>query len=249
MSDSSSVSMPFMFGDLDGNDGEGRERRETPFISFYHPPASEDESCEPSESEEPTEQAESAEPSERAEPAEPSEPLEPSEQLEQPEAPAPSIEDLARKAFEDAYAEGEKAGRDMGMRRVETVAKRLERYIEELTDFKVALEGKYEAFAVDLALKAAEAVILNECETHREILASMIKKAMERCEENGELVVRVRSEDMPYVESVRNERVRVIADDGLKEPGFVVETRVGDIDGKISSQIEELKRALTNGSE
>jgi len=165
--------------------------------------------------------------------------------VEEEEAPEPSIEDLARKAFEDAYAEGEKAGRDMGMRRVEVIAKRLERYIEELSSFRIALEAKYEEFAVDLALKAAEAIILRECSERREILAAMIRKAMERCEENSELVVRVRAEDSRYIETVRSDRVRVIADDGLKEPGFTIETRVGDIDGKISSQMEELRRALT----
>ena len=161
------------------------------------------------------------------------------------EAPEASLKDLARKAFEDAYAEGEKAGRDMGMRRVEVIAKRLERYIEELSSFRIALEGKYEKFAVDLALKAAEAIILRECAERREILAAMIKKAMEMCEENSELVIRVRAEDLRYIETIRSDRVRVIADDGLKEPGFTIETRVGDIDGKISSQMEELRRALT----
>lgn len=161
------------------------------------------------------------------------------------EAPEASLEDLARKAFEDAYAEGEKAGRDMGMRRVEVIAKRLERNIEELSSFRIALEGKYEEFAVDLALKAAEAIILRECAEHREILAAMIRKAMEMCEENSELVIRVRAEDSRYIETIRSDRIRVIADDGLKEPGFTIETRVGDIDGKISSQLEELRRALT----
>jgi flagellar biosynthesis/type III secretory pathway protein FliH len=166
-----------------------------------------------------------------------------------PDAPAPSLEDLARKAFEDAYAEGERAGRDMGARRVEAIAKRLEKYIEELTSFRVTLAGKYEKFAVELALKASGAIILRECEEHRDILAAMIKKAMEMCEEHSELVIRVRAEDVRYVEAIRSDRIKVIADDRLKEPGFTIETRVGDIDGKIGSQIEELRRALTGDHE
>jgi len=54
------------------------------------------------------------------------------------EEPPPSLEDQARKVFEDAYVQGEKAGCDMGMRRVESIAKRLERHIEEVTLFKGA---------------------------------------------------------------------------------------------------------------
>jgi flagellar biosynthesis/type III secretory pathway protein FliH len=161
-----------------------------------------------------------------------------------PEPPPLSVEEQARKVFDDAYAEGEKAGHEMGMRRAELVAKRLEKQLNEVVAFKQALEKKYERLAVDLALLFAEAVVLRECAGNREILAGMIKKALEACEERGEIVVRVRSEDLRYVEGIGPDNVRLIADDALKEPGFVIETSLGDIDGRISSQIEELKNAL-----
>jgi flagellar assembly protein FliH len=158
--------------------------------------------------------------------------------------PPPSPEDQARKVFEDAYAQGEKAGRDMGMRRVDAIGKRLERHIEEVALFKKDLEVRYEKLAVELALKFAEVIILRECAEKREVLAAMVKKAMEICEEKGELVIRVRAEDARYIEDMRSDRIKVVADDTLKEPGFTIETRVGDIDGRISSQIEELRGAL-----
>jgi len=165
------------------------------------------------------------------------------------EEPPPSLEDQARKVFEDAYVEGEKAGCDMGMRRVDAVAKRLERHIEEVTLFKGALEERYEKLAVELALKFAETIVLRECAEKRDVLAAMIRKAMEMCEEKGELVIRVRAEDARYIEGIRSDRIKVIADDTLKEPGFTIETQVGDIDGRISSQLEELRSALTGDHE
>ena len=171
------------------------------------------------------------------------------EEEETVEEPPPSPEDQARKVFEDAYVQGEKAGRDMGMRRVDAIAKRLERHIEEVTLFKGVLEERYEKLAVELALKFAEAIILRECAEKREVLAAMIRKAMEMCEEKGELVIRVRAEDVRYIEGIRSDRIKVIADDTLKEPGFTIETQVGDIDGRISSQLEELKAALIGDHE
>ncbi len=163
--------------------------------------------------------------------------------------PPPSPEDQARKVFEDAYVQGEKAGCDMGMRRVDAIAKRLERHIEEVTSFKDALEDRYEKLAVELALKFAEVVILRECAEKRDVLAAMIRKAMEICGDKNELVIRVRQEDARYIEGIRSERIKVIADDSLKEPGFTIETQVGDIDGRISSQLEELKSALIDDNE
>ncbi|MGD0229876.1 MAG: FliH/SctL family protein [Syntrophorhabdales bacterium] len=160
------------------------------------------------------------------------------------EAPPPP-EDLVRKAFEDAYVEGEKAGYDMGMRRAESIAKRLERHIEEVASFKKVLEERYEKLAVQLALMFAEAIILRECDQRRDILEAMVRRALEACEEKGDIVIRVRAEDARYVEDIGSDQVKVVTDDALKEPGFIIETGVGDIDGRISSQIEELKNALT----
>jgi flagellar biosynthesis/type III secretory pathway protein FliH len=163
---------------------------------------------------------------------------------EPPPPPPPTAEDLARKAFDDAYVEGEKAGYDMGMRRAELLAKRLEKQIEEVTRFKKTLEDKYEKLAVDLAIVFAEAIILAECTRKRELIAGMIKKALEVCEGRGEIVVRVRGEDVRHIEGVGRDNIKIIADDTLGEPGFIIETSVGDIDGRMSSQIEELKNAV-----
>ena len=163
--------------------------------------------------------------------------------------PPPSPEDQVRKVFEDAYVQGEKAGCDMGMRRVDVIAKRLERHIEEVTLFKGVLEERYEKLAVELALKFAETIVLRECAEKRDVLETMIRKAMEMCEEKGELVIRVRAEDARYIEGIRSDRIKVIADDTLKDPGFMIETQVGDIDGRIGSQIEEIRSALTDDHE
>jgi flagellar assembly protein FliH len=156
----------------------------------------------------------------------------------------PSIEDLTRKAFEDAYTQGEKAGYEMGMRRVESIAKRLEKQIEEVLVFKQELARNCERLSTDLALAFTEALVLKECSEQRDILSSMIKKALEACEDRDGLVIRVRSEDVRYLEGLVSDHIRIVPDDTLKEPGFVIETKMGDIDGKISTQIEELKNAL-----
>jgi flagellar assembly protein FliH len=132
----------------------------------------------------------------------------------------------------------------MGMRRVESIAKRLEKQIEEVVSFKQELVQRYERLAIELALTFAEALVLTKCFERRDVLADMIRKALEVCEDRNELVVRVRSEDVKYVDGLASDRIKILADDTLKEPGFVIETNMGDIDGKISTQIEELKNAL-----
>ena len=69
------------------------------------------------------------------EPEPESEAQEPETTIEPP-VTTPSLEDQTRKAFEDAYAQGEKAGYEMGLRRVESIAKRLEKQIDEVASFR-----------------------------------------------------------------------------------------------------------------
>jgi flagellar assembly protein FliH len=155
-----------------------------------------------------------------------------------------SPEDQARKVFEDAYEQGEKAGFEIGMRKVEAIAKRLEKQVAAILSFERELETRYERLSTELALLFAESIVLRECDDDREILGKMIKKALEACEERSGLIIRVRPEDAKYVEGMASECLRIVKDESLKEPGFVIETNVGEIDGRISTQIEELRASL-----
>jgi flagellar assembly protein FliH len=157
---------------------------------------------------------------------------------------APLVEDQARKVFEDAYVQGEKAGFDMGMRRAESVAKRLEKQIAEVVAFRIELKERYEKLSVELALMFTEALVLRECAERKETVEAMVRKALEACDARGEILVRVRPEDAGYLESLASDYLRIMKDESLKEPGFIIETNLGEIDGRLSTQIEELRASL-----
>ena len=94
-----------------------------------------------------------------------------------------SVEDQTRKAFEDAFVQGEKAGYEMGMKKVDSIVKRLNGYISELTFFKEELLERSRKLSTELALVFAEAIILRECEERRETVLRMAKKALDLCED------------------------------------------------------------------
>jgi flagellar assembly protein FliH len=165
----------------------------------------------------------------------------------QPTARAESAEDHARKAFEDAFVEGEKAGFEMGMKKVDSIVKRLNGYISELSFFREELLEKSRKLSTELALAFAEAIILRECEERRETVLRMAKKALALCEDRNELTIRIRKEDAGYFSPDEVSHLKIIKDDTLKEPGFIIETNFGDIDGRVSIQIDELKKEYING--
>jgi len=156
-------------------------------------------------------------------------------------------EERSRKAFEEAFIQGEKAGYEMGMKKVETVIKRLNGYISDLSFFKEELLERSKKLSTELALVFAEAIILRECDEKRETVLRMARKALDLCEERSDIVIRIRKEDADRISPDEVSHLRIVKDDTLKEPGFIIETNFGDIDGRISVQLEELKKEYANG--
>ncbi|HNQ63491.1 MAG TPA: FliH/SctL family protein [Syntrophorhabdaceae bacterium] len=152
------------------------------------------------------------------------------------------IEAETRRIFEDAFKEGEKAGFDMGMKKIEALARRLNQDLSALSAFKKELLDKTEKLSVELALIFAEAVVLKECENNRDIIIEMAKKALDICEEKQGITIRIRKDDFKFISEEVINSLKIVSDDTLKEPGFIIESNFGDIDGTISVQIEEIKK-------
>ena len=81
--------------------------------------------------------------------------------------PERDFENETRMAFEDAFVQGERAGREMGMKKVEPLVKRLNSYLSELASFKESLVSRAEQLSTELALVFAEALICRECDERR----------------------------------------------------------------------------------
>lgn len=158
-----------------------------------------------------------------------------------------SLEDQARAVFEDAFVQGEKAGYEMGLKKVDPLVKRLTNYLSELSVFTEELVERSKRMATELALVFAEAIILKECSERRETITVMAKKALDLCEEKNDILIRMRKEDAELIAPEEVSHLRIVKDDTLKEPGFIIETNFGDIDGRISIQIEELKKRFLDG--
>jgi len=159
-----------------------------------------------------------------------------------------NVEEEARRVFEEAFAQGEKAGHEMGMKRVETLVKRLGGFIGELSLFKEELVKRAERLSTELALVFAEAIILRECREHHDAVLRMIRKALSLCEDRSGTTIRMRREDAEHISGEDLSHFKIIKDDTLHEPGFIIETNFGDIDGRVSVQIEELGKEFLNGN-
>ncbi len=152
------------------------------------------------------------------------------------------VEAETRRIFEEAFAQGEKAGHEMGMKKVEPLIEKLNQYLASFDNIRQELRARVERFATVLALTFAESIVLKECTEHKEVTLTMVRKAMEACEERGECLVRLPKDDAWMISAQGATAWKLLPDEELKEPGFVIETNFGDIDGRISKQFEELRK-------
>jgi flagellar assembly protein FliH len=162
-------------------------------------------------------------------------------------APKVNIEEEARRVFEEAFAQGEKAGHEMGLKKVESIIKRLGGFMAELSLFKEELVKRAENLSTELALVFAETIVLRECAEHREAVLRMVRKALSLCEERSGTTIRLRGEDADLISGADLNQFKIVRDDTMREPGFIIETNFGDIDGRVSVQMEELKKEYLNG--
>lgn len=163
--------------------------------------------------------------------------------LESQKKEALDVEEAIRKTFEEAYKQGEKAGYEMGMKKVEPVLKRLNNYIAEIEAFKKKMVKRAERLATELSFIIAEAIILKECSLDKNIVVSMIRKALDICDEKAEITIRVRSDDFPYISNLLPS-IKIIPDETLRDPGFLIESSFGEIEGTIKTQLEEIKKEI-----
>jgi flagellar assembly protein FliH len=154
---------------------------------------------------------------------------------------------IEKQAFEQGYKEGERIGKQMGERMVENTVKRYERSIQQLASAHRSLTDAMEVAAVRLSLEIARKIIQRETTIDTDLVAAMVAVALKRVNGHHGIEVRVSSHDFKRVsETIQGTHatIPVKEDAGLERGDFVVDTLETHLDGRISSQIDAVGRAL-----
>jgi flagellar assembly protein FliH len=154
---------------------------------------------------------------------------------------------VEKQAFEQGYKEGERIGKQMGERIVENTIKRYERSIQQLASAHRSLTDAMEIAAVRLSLEIARKIIQRETTIDEDLVAVMVSVALKRVNGHHSIEVRVSSPDYKRVcETIRstNASIPVKEDTGLERGDFIIDTIETHLDGRISSQIDAVGRAL-----
>jgi flagellar assembly protein FliH len=161
--------------------------------------------------------------------------------------PVDHIMDVEKQAFEQGYAEGERTGRQMGEAMVESICKRYEKSLAELSASHKQMVLTMEEQTVRLALEISRKIVQRELTLDLDLVAALATVALKRLSGHQSIALKVSRTDFERVHRAVasvNPAVTVKDDPALERGDFVIETAQTHLDARLSSQIDTIARAL-----
>lgn len=156
-----------------------------------------------------------------------------------------------------AKAQGYQDGLAQGVRQAEADCAGMIEAAEE--QYRSALDerrrylAEAEPMIVDLALGIAKKIITRESSADRSFVVDVVRTALEEMHDGGKVEVRVHPDDHEAVQQSREllrkavpgqTELLIIKDHSVEAGGCVVCTAFGNIDARIDTQLEEVRKAL-----
>lgn len=163
----------------------------------------------------------------------------------------------AEQAKKDAYALGLDEGRAAGKTEaqqeyVKFMLMARDLYVQAIKEREKLLAAA-EPELTRLSLKIAEKIVGIEIQTNGEVIMGVIKSALSDIKDREKVTVRVAPDDYPTVNAERTAITRmaeglrdceVVIDSKIEQGGCIIETDLGNIDARLSTQLAAINLAF-----
>ena len=102
-----------------------------------------------------------------------------------------NTEKIQRKAYEEGFAAGEKAGFKEGEHKCLLLEERLKNILDEIIVFKEKIAEELESNVVELAVAVAKKVIIEEIKMEPEIILTMVKNSLRKMNKVGTISIKI----------------------------------------------------------
>lgn len=157
--------------------------------------------------------------------------------------------------YEHGYSEGQKSAQEKLEK--EYSEKLLKKFGEmqiifDEIDGKMAAYGdNFERMIVNLALSVAEKIVKREINRDT-VIGEVLHEALRRVIGANRIIVKINPADLEILNSESNQlfsddsfsKIKFEPDKKIEQGGCLVETEIGSVDARISSQVNEIKRNL-----
>lgn len=162
-----------------------------------------------------------------------------------------AMEREVQQAREAAFQAGEAAGRQIAAGEVQPVLERLARNLADLTTLRNRIRRDTESELVQLSIAIAKRILRRELTVDADSMLGLVKAALEKVQARDVCRIRVHPDHhatvnryMDRIASVSG--VEVLSDRSLLPGDVIVETKRGDLDASIETQLAEIERGFTD---
>ena len=163
------------------------------------------------------------------------------------------FEEIERQAYEEGFCSGEKAGLEMGQKKMEVLIDRFSNIMQELGTLKKTILESMEENILDLSLLIAEKVVHQEVKAEKDLVLTVVKAALDAAVVSEKINIRLNPSDLEVVTKSKPELqeqlkgspiLKIVKDEGVEPGGCIIETAFGNVDARLDEQMAEIEKAL-----
>ena len=163
-----------------------------------------------------------------------------------PPPPAVDLEAERRKAYQQGFAEGEKAAAARLAQQQETRFASLVKAVGELAGYKDELRRAVEREAVELAFAVARRIVRRELTIDPRTTLAMVRSCLADCSSLEVRQIRLSPADHALIGGELDVAAEIVADAALQPGEAVFETSQGRLDARLETQLDEIARGLAD---
>lgn len=163
------------------------------------------------------------------------------------------LQTAEQNARREGLEEGQKAGYEAGQNELREIMESARDAMRQAVDLRETLERSAEKDLAQLAVKIAERVIGSEVTLNPNVIISMVKANLERVKERENVTIRVHQDDFDTVKKNKEvfsrfvpevRAIEIQTDPRVERGGCIVETNLGTVDARISTQLQAIALAF-----
>ncbi|MBI39673.1 MAG: flagellar assembly protein FliH [Leptospiraceae bacterium] len=165
------------------------------------------------------------------------------------------VAEIEHEAYQKGYDAGREVGFKKGQSEVRRLIDRLGTIVGQAIDVREDIIAASEKQMVDMILMIARKVIKDEVVERKEVVLNNIREALRRIKDRDRVNIRVNFSDLELTTAHKDElikmmeslrKVNIYEDSRVDRGGCIIETDVGSIDARISTQLKEIEEAIRN---
>ncbi|CUU09672.1 flagellar assembly protein FliH [Candidatus Kryptobacter tengchongensis] len=161
-----------------------------------------------------------------------------------------------REAYQRGFRDAERILREKMNNELNEHIALFEQLLKSFYNEVESFETKVEIFVVSLAIKIAEKIVKREIEKNDDFILNQVKEAIKRVIGIEKIKLRINPDDEKLIRESKPELLQMLgsaseviieADPGIERGGCIIESELGNVDARISTQFSLIENSLIEG--